>query len=102
MLNRMQARTGGEHPPREDSPDLALERDFIDLNKCIGVSSFGRRARVAHPGGHLQRAELHRLPNRGIEADDASGDLVEPGKYRARILDLLRRHFSDHCIVGGR
>ena len=72
MFDRVQAWTGGEHPAGEDAFDLALKRDFVHLNECISIGRFGRRARVAHPRSHLQRAELHRFANRRIETDNAA------------------------------
>jgi hypothetical protein len=100
MLDRVQAGTRGKHPAREDTLDLALERDFIDLDESVGIGRFDRRARVAHSRGNLQRAELHRFVDPRVEGDDAAGDLIEAEKYGARIFDLLCRHLGDDRIVG--
>ena len=67
MLDRVQARTCGEHPAGEDALDLALQRHLVDFDEGIGVGRLGRRPRVADARRHLQRAELHRLIDRDIE-----------------------------------
>ena len=95
----MQTRAGGEHPPGKDALDLALERHLVDFEKGVGVRRLGRRARVAHARGDLQRPELHRFADRRVEGDDAAGDLVESGEHRPSICDLLRRHFGDDRVV---
>ena len=64
MLDRVQARAGGEHPAGEDALDLALQRHLVDFDEGVGVRRLGRRARVAHARRHLQRAELHGLVDR--------------------------------------
>jgi hypothetical protein len=99
MLDRMQTRAGGEHPPGKDALDLALERHLVDFEKGVGVRRLGRRARVAHARGDLQRPELHRFADPRVEGDDAAGDLVESGEDRPSICDLLRRHFGDDRVV---
>ena len=86
----MQTRTGGEHPARENAFDLALKRDFVHLDECISIGRFGRWARVADPRSHLQRAELHRFANCGIEADDAAVILSSP--------ENTAREFSIFCV----
>ena len=98
MLDRVQARTRGEHPAGEDALDLALQGDLVDLEEGVGVRRLGRRARVADARRHLQRAELHRLVQRNVERDDAAGDLVEAGEHRRIVRDLLRRR-RDHDLV---
>jgi len=100
MLDPMQPRTGGKHPTRKNTFDLALQRDFINLDEGVGIRRLSWRARIAHPRRYLQRAELHSLAYRGVEGDDAAGYLVEPGKYRARIFDFLRRHLGDDRVIG--
>src|SRR4051812_49951443 len=74
MLDRVQARAGREHPSREDALDLALQRDLVDLDERIGIGGLGRRAGVADARRHLQRAELYRLADGGIEGNDAAGE----------------------------
>ena len=96
----MQAGTRGEHPAGEDAFDLALQRHFIDFDEGIRVGGLGRRPRVAHARGDLQRAELHRFSDRRVERDDATRDFVEPGKHRTAVRNLLRRHFGDNGVVG--
>ena len=100
MLDRVQAGTRGKHPAREDTLDLALERDFIDLDEGIGIGRLGGRPGVARPRRDLERAELHRFADPRVEGDDAAGDFIETGKYGARIFDLLCRHLGDDRIVG--
>jgi len=102
MLDGVQARARGEHPAGEDALDLALERHLVDVDEGIGVGRLGRRPRVARPCGDLQRAELHRLADRRVERNDAAGDLVQPGKHRPGVRDLLRRRLGDDRIVGRR
>ncbi len=99
MLDTVQAGARRKHPAIEDALDLALKRHLVDFDESIGVGRLGRRAGVANPRGHLQRAKLHRFADRSVERDDAAGDLVEPGEYGARILDLLRRHLGDDRVV---
>ena len=99
MLDAVQAGAGRKHPAIEDALDLALKRHLVDFDESIGVGRLGRRAGVANPRCHLQRAKLHRFADRRVERDDAAGDLVEPGEYRARILDLLCRHLGDDRII---
>ena len=89
MIDRVQARACGEHPAGEDPLHLAVERDLVDLDEGVGLRRFGRRARVADPRRHLQRAELHRLVDIDVERDDPAGDLVEAGEDRDRIGDPL-------------
>ena len=102
MLDRVQPGARREHPPGEDALDLALQRHLVDLEERIGVRRLGRRARVAGARRDLQRAELHRLADGGVEADDAAGDLVEAGEQRALVGDLLRWRLGDDLIaVGG-
>ena len=83
MLDGVQAGTGSKHPAGKDALDLALQRDFVDFDEGIGIGRLGRRARVADPRRHLQRAELHGFADRRIEGDGAAGDLVEAGKHGA-------------------
>lgn len=78
MLDRVQAGTCREHPAAEDLLDLALQRNFLDLDEGVGVRRFRRGPRVARLRLHSQRAELHRLADVDIELDDAAGDLVDP------------------------
>jgi hypothetical protein len=100
MLDRVQAGTGGEHPAGEDALHLALQGHLVDLDEGVGVRRLFRRARVAGPGGELQRAELHGLADVHGEVDDAAGDLVETGEMRGRMHDALRRR--SHDLVIGR
>src|SRR6185295_7292981 len=84
----------------EDALDLVLQRDLVDLEERVGVRRLGRRARVAGPRRHLQRAELNGLADRDIERDDPAGDLVEAGEHRLIVRDLLSRRL-DHDLVAG-
>ena len=68
MLDGVQAGTGSKHPAGEDALDLALERDFVDFDKGIGIRRLGRGTRVADPRGDLQGAELHGFADRRVEA----------------------------------
>src|SRR5215475_5349210 len=99
MLDRMQARARREHPTGEDALDVALQRHFVDLDEGVGVGGLGRRAGVADPRRHLQRAELYGLADGGIEGDDAAGDLVETGEHGRLVGDLLRRRLGDDLIA---
>src|SRR5258708_12877562 len=99
MLDRMQARARREHPAGEDTLDLALERDLVDVDESIRIRRLGRRARVARPRGDLQRAELHRFPDRRVERDDAAGDLVEAGKSPPPVADFLPRRLAYHPVL---
>ncbi len=67
-------------------------------NASVLVASVGG-PRVARPRGDLERAELHRFPDRRIEGDGAAGDFIEAGKYRPAVVDLLRRRHGDDRIV---
>ena len=99
VLDCMQTRARCKHPAGENTFDLALQRNFVNLDKRIGVGRFGRRPRIAGSRGDLQRAELDGLADRGVERNGAAGDLVEAGKYRAGVLDLLRRRLGDDRII---
>ena len=100
MLDCVQSRTRCEHPAGEDAFDLALQRHLVDLDEGVGVRRFGGRAGVADPRRHLQRAELYRLADRGIEADDAAGDFIEAGEQGAFVRNLLRRRLRHDVIAG--
>ena len=90
MLDGVQAGARCEHPAGEDPSDFALQRHLVDLDKRVGVGRLGRRARITGARGHLQRTELHGFTDRCIERDDAAGNFIEAGKYRATVLNLLR------------
>jgi len=102
VLDGVQAGRVREHPAGEDALDVAGKRDLVDLNEARRVLNFRRRSRVAGARRHLQRAELHRLVNRGFEIDDAAGDLVEPGEHRGRIGNALERCLLDRHFGGFR
>ena len=89
VLDGVEARAFGKHPAGEDAPDLAVERDLVDLDEGIGLRLFRLRPRVADARRHLQRAELHRLVDIDVEGDDAPGDLVDAGEFGDRIGDSL-------------
>ena len=95
----MQARARCEHPAGKDALDVALQRHLVDLDEGVGVGGLGRRARVADPRRHLQRAELDGLADGGIEGDDAAGDLVEAGEHGGLVGDLLRRRLGDDFVA---
>src|SRR3954469_8147408 len=90
VLDAVQARARREHPAREDAAVLVLKRDLVDFDEDGRVRAFGLRAGVADARGQLQRAELHRFVDGDLERDDPPGDLVETGKHRGRVLDLVR------------
>ena len=89
VIDGVEAGARGEHPSGENAFHLAGERDLVDLDESVGLRRFGRRPREADARRHLQRAELNRLVDIDVEGDDASGDLVEPGKHRDRVGDLF-------------
>ncbi|MBN9023987.1 MAG: leucyl/phenylalanyl-tRNA--protein transferase [Rhizobiales bacterium] len=99
VVDGVEARARGEHPAREDAPDLAVERDLVDLDEGVGQRRLGRGAAVAGPRRDLQRAELHRLVDIDVEGDDAAGDLVEPGEDGDGIGDPLGRRRLDLRVL---
>ena len=100
MLDAVQAGARREHPAGKDPLHLALQRDLVDLDKGVGVGGFGRRPRVAGVGLDPQRAELNGLADILVEIDDAPGDLVEAGKARLLVDDLLRRRLGHDLVAG--
>ena len=97
----MKAGTFGEHPPGEDALDLAGQPGLVDLDEGGGMRRLGGRGRVAHPGRHLERAELDGVIDRNLEMRNAPGNLVEGGEYGDRVLDRVgqdwRRHADGRC-----
>ena len=100
MLDAVQAGARRIHPAGKDPLHLALQRDLVDLDKGVGIGGLGGRTRIAGVGLHPQRAELHGLADILVEIDDAAGDLVEAGKARLLVDDLLRRRLGDHLVAG--
>lgn len=98
MLHGMQAGARGEHPAGEYPLDRALQRHFVDLDERIGIGRLSCRARIAGAWRYLERAELHRFADGGVERRGAAGDLVETGKYRTAVVDVRRRRF-DHRVI---
>src|SRR5579872_1683578 len=41
VLDRVETRARGKHPPGEDAPHLALQRDLVDLDETVGERRFG-------------------------------------------------------------
>ena len=100
MLDAVQAGTCSEHPAGKYPLYLALQRDLVDLDKCISIRRLGRRARIAGIGLHPQRTELHGFADGGIEVDDPAGDLVEAGEHGALVDDFLGRRLGDDLVAG--
>ena len=94
MLNPVQSGACREHPPPEQPFHLALQGDLVDLDKSVGVGRFGRWARVTGAWPYPKRAKLHGLVDRDLEFRDPASDLVEPGKHRGRVRNLLRRRLG--------
>jgi hypothetical protein len=91
VLDRVKAGAFGEHPPGEDPLHLARELLLIDLDEGRGAGLFRRRARVADPRRHLERAEFDRVVDRNLKMRDPPRDLVEGGEDRDRIPDDFGR-----------
>src|SRR5260221_4165159 len=100
MLDAVQAGARRIHPARENPLHLALQRDLVDLAKGVRIGGFRCGAGVAGVGFHPQRAELDGFADILVEIDDAPGDLVEPGKARLLVDDLLRRRLGDDLVAG--
>ena len=100
MLDAVQARACGKHPAGKNPLHLALQGDFVDLDKGIGVGGLGGGTGVAGVGLHAQRAELNGLADVFIEIDDAAGNLVQSRKARLLVDDLLRRRLGHHFVTG--
>jgi hypothetical protein len=81
----------GEHPPGKDPLHLARELLLIDLDEGRGAGLFRRRARVADPRRHLERAKFDRVVDRNLKMRDPARDLVEGGEDRDRIPDDFGR-----------
>ncbi len=100
MLDAVQAGARRIHPARENPLHLALQRDLVDLDKGVGIGGFRRGTGVAGVGFHPQCTELDGFADILVEIDDAPGDLVEPGKARLLVDDLLRRRLGDDFVAG--
>ena len=85
MLDGVEARAFGKHPAGEDAPDLAVERDLVDLDEGVGLRLLFLGPRIADARRHLQCAELDRLVDIDVEGDDAAGDLVDAGELGHRV-----------------
>ena len=85
----MKSRAFREHPAGENPLHLARKLNLIHFYERRGVRRFGRRARVANPGRHLERSELDGLVHGDLEVRDASRHLVEGSENRDRILDRV-------------
>jgi len=53
VIDGMQTGAGGKHPTGEYPPDLAIEGDFINLDKSIRQRRFSRGAIIANAWCHL-------------------------------------------------
>lgn len=82
MLDGVKAGAFGEHPAGEDTMHLARERGLVDFDKGCGAGRLGRRAGIAHPRRHFERAELDRLVHGDLQMVDAPRDFVESGEHR--------------------
>ena len=78
---------------------------IVDFDKGVGIGGLSGGPRIAGVGLDAQRAELDGLGHILIEIDDAPGDLVEPGKGRLLVDDLLaggsETTSSPGCSVAG-
>src|SRR5215211_6758328 len=99
MLDTMQAGACSIHPAGKDPLHLALQGDLVDLDEGVGIGGLSGWTRVAGAGLHPQRAELNGLADILVKLDDAAGDLVEPGKARLLVGDLLRRWLGDDLVA---
>jgi hypothetical protein len=82
VLDGVKTGAFGEHPAGEDTMHLARERGFVDLDKGCGARRLGRRAGIADPRRHFERAELDRLVHGDFQMVDAPRDLVQSGEHR--------------------
>src|SRR4029077_17980114 len=89
MLDAVQARARGEHPTRKDSLVLVGGIDLVHLDESGRLRRLRGRARVTGTFGNLERTELHGFAGCGLKGNRASGDLVQSGKDRDRMLDLV-------------
>jgi hypothetical protein len=89
VLDGVKAGAFGEHPAGEDPLHLARQLDLVHLDEGRGVGRIGRRARVAHPWGHLQSAELDGLIYWDLQVRDTPRHLVEGGEHGNRVLDRI-------------
>jgi hypothetical protein len=93
-----------EHPAGENPLHLTRKLDLIHFYERCGVGRLRGRARVANPGRHLERPELHGLVHGDLEVRDASRHLVEGSENRDRILHRVgvdngraQCHSRGHC-----
>src|ERR1700730_6372145 len=97
MLDAVQARARRRHSTRKDPFVLVGGIDLIYLNESCRLRRLRGGARVTGPFGNLERTELHGFAGRGFKGNRASGDLVQSGKHRHRMLDLVgARKARDH------
>jgi hypothetical protein len=87
VLNGVKAGAFGKHPAGEDPLHFAGQLLLVDFDKGGRMRRLGRRAGVADPRRHLERAELDRMVDRNFEMRDAPGHLVEGGEDGNRVLD---------------
>jgi hypothetical protein len=91
VLDGVKAGALGEHPPGKDPLHLAGELHLIHLDERGGARLLRRRAGVAHPRRHLERAKFHRVVDGNLEMRNPSRDLVESGEDGNRVLDDFGR-----------
>ena len=80
--------------PRKSASPRPGQGDPAHLDEGVGIGSFRRRARVAGLRLHPQGAELHGsspMSTSRAARSPACGDLVEVGKHRLLVDDLLCR-----------
>jgi hypothetical protein len=87
MLHGVKPWALGEHPTREDPLFVAGERDLVHLNEGGRMRCLGGGTRIADPGRHFQRAELHGLIDRNFQMRNTAGHLVEGGEHGDGVLD---------------
>jgi hypothetical protein len=91
VLHGVKAGTLGEHPARKDPLHLAGKLHFVNLDEGGGARLLRRRAAVAHPRRHLERAEFHRVVDGNFQMRNPPGDLVQSGEDGDRVLDDFSR-----------
>jgi len=85
VLQRRQGRAGGKHPAAEQGQLFLARAIFGDFDKGGVFRLLLGRAFFAVAHHDRQRAEIHDLSDRRVEAGNPRGNLVEPLHHRDRL-----------------
>lgn len=87
MLDRVKARTFGEHPAGEDPLLLTRQGDFVHFHERGRVRLLRQGTRVTDARRHLQGSELDGLVDGDLEVLNPPRHLVQGREYGDLVLD---------------